>query len=75
MMKVLFPIIFVLALELIPVVKTYADIRNKYGDNLSHLIPYTQGTGTSLTSTLADKFSELEKSLGSAKDSTPNYWF
>lgn len=75
MMKVLFPLIFVLALELMPVVKTYADIKSKYGENLINLTPQLQHVEGSDQNALFSKIQEIEKSLSGTQEAKPSYWF
>lgn len=75
MMKVMFPLIFFFALELTPVVKTYANIQSKYGDNLTNLTPHTLLTESNLKNSIAEKFEQLEKNTDTRKATQPNYWF
>lgn len=72
MIKAMFPIIILLALELVPVVKSYANIKSKYGDNLAGLTAQVQPD-----SAIAGKLDEIEKSLGMAekKPAEAASWF
>ena len=75
MFKVIFPLILILALELIPVVKTYAHMKTRYGENLANLTPAIQTDEHSLNNASLEKFSELEKTAEGTRETMPDYWF
>lgn len=75
MLKTIFPVIFLLALEIAPMVKSYSAIHLKYGDHLQGLMPQLPVDSNAAMEGLTSKLDELQKGGESEKNTQLEYVF